>query len=156
MPRDRPGVALTVVALWYVFWGWSLASAHLPWLVWVGASVLTGAIAVAVAVSWFWGLPLVLGAAGWLAADVVLQALWLRGGDALQTFLADYFFLGMPVPSRALLHGCLRLVLALLWLSPLFFARQALRETAPRRRAASLAIASAIGLGLGVFIAILW
>jgi len=156
VPRDRPWLALTVVALWYVFWGWSLSSAQASGLLWSCAGVLSGAIAVAVASSWIWGVPLVAGSAGWLAADVVLQALWLRGGDGLQVFLADYFFLGTPMPSRELLHGCLRLLLFLLWFSPLFFARQALRETSHRQRRYSLAIATALGLGLGVLLAIVW
>ncbi len=156
VPRDRPWVALTVVALWYVFLGWSLQSIQAPGVLWFVVTVLSEAIAIAVAVSWIWGVPLVAGSAGWLAADVVLQALWLRGNDVLQAFLADYFFLGMPIPSRSLLHGALRLLLFLLWFSPLFFAREALRETAPRRRLYPLAIATALGLVLGVLLAMVW
>ncbi|MGQ9864741.1 MAG: hypothetical protein ACUVSQ_00405 [Pseudanabaenaceae cyanobacterium] len=156
VPLDRPWVALAVVALWYVFWGWSLASAQVSALLWIYAAVLSSAIAVAIAVSWVWGLPLVAGSAGWLAADVVLQALWLRGGDLLQTFLGNYFFLGMAMPSRSLLHFCLRLVLFLLWFSPLFFAREALRENTPRQRLYPLAIATALGLSLGALLAIPW
>ncbi len=156
VPRDRPWLALTVVALWYVFLGWSLYSARASGVLWISTGVLSGAIAVAVSVSWIWGVPLVAGGAGWLAADVVLQALWLRGNDVLQAFLADYFFLGMALPSRELLHGALRLLLFLLWFSPLFFAREALRETAPRHRLSPLTIATALGLGLGVLLAMAW
>jgi len=130
--------------LWYSLYGWGLSTTVSPFLYWLFAAAIAISLSASIVSALLVAVPLTLAASFLVAAPLALNAAIVKGNEYIQ-------IVANRLSTNNWLFFALAAVLALLWFSPLFWAKRQMSQRGFNRSQTLglLIFFSLLGLSLG-------